>query len=231
MIGQPIACYFGYVYEGVFMSQEELDKYPHQPVDRVGDGRYKDINNDGVMDASDKEVIGNNHPNYLVGFNNNFSYKNFSLNVQMTFSQGAQLLSLFRRMVGVYHGDRNGMIEQLNRWRSPEEPGDGWHFRATRTPTGWQRDVSSAWVEDASYLRIRNVSLSYDFDSSLANKLYLRGMRVFVTGQNLYTWTKYKGYDPENTSEVGEQNARARGGDYAGYPAARSIIFGLNVSF
>jgi len=233
MIGQPTACFYGYVYEGVFMSQAELDKYPHQPVDKVGDGRYRDINGDGVLDATDKQVIGNNLPNYTGGMNNIFSYKNFSLNVQMTFSQGAQLLSLFRRMVGVYHGDRNGMIEQLNRWRSPEEPGDGWHFRATRTPTGWQRDVSSAWIEDGSYLRIRSASLSYDIDSKIANKLYLRGLRVFVTGQNLYTWTKYAGFDPENTSEINEsaQTVRARGGDYAGYPAARAIIFGVNVSF
>lgn len=230
-IGSPIACYYGYVYEGVYMSQADLDKYPHQAVDKIGDGRYRDVNGDGIMDASDKQIIGNNQPNYTGGLNNSFSYKNFSLNVQMTFSQGAQLLSLFRRMCGIYHGDRNGMIEQLNRWRSPEEPGDGWHFRATRTPSGWQRDVSSAWVEDGSYLRIRNASLSYDLDPKFANKLYLRSLRVFVTGQNLYTWTKYAGFDPENSSEVGEQNARARGGDYAGYPAARAIIFGINVSF
>ena len=229
--GSPIACFYGYVYEGVFMSQAELDKYPHQPTDKVGDGRYKDVNGDGKLDATDKELIGNNLPNFEGGFNNSFSYKHFSLNLQMTFSEGAQILSLWRRMCGIYHGDRNGIIEQLDRWRSPEQPGDGWHFRATRVPSGWQRDVSSAWVEDASYIRIRSLSLSYDIDSKFVNKLYLKNLRVFVTGQNLYTWTKYAGFDPESSSEVGNQNARARGGDYAGYPAARSIIFGVNVSF
>jgi TonB-linked SusC/RagA family outer membrane protein len=229
--GSPIACFFGYIYEGVFMSQADLDKYPHQPTDKVGDGRYKDVNGDGKLDATDKEIMGNNQPNFTGGLNNSFSYKNFSLNVQMTFSEGAHILSLWRRMCGIYHGDRNAIVEQVDRWRSPEQPGDGIHFRPTRVPSGWQRDVSSAWIEDASYLRIRSASLSYDVDSKLANKLYLRSMRFFVTGQNLYTWTKYTGFDPESSSEVGNQNARARGGDYAGYPAPRTIIFGLNVSF
>jgi TonB-linked SusC/RagA family outer membrane protein len=229
--GSPIACYYGYIYEGVFMNQAELDRYPHQPTDKVGDGRYKDVNGDGILDATDKEIMGNNHPNFTGGLNNSFSYKNFSLNFQMTFSEGAQILSLWRRMCGIYHGDRNSIVEQLDRWRSPEEPGDGWHFRPTRVPSGWQRDVSSAWVEDASYIRLRSASLSYDFDTKLARRLYLGNLRVFVSGQNLYTWTKYTGFDPESSSEVGNQNARARGGDYAGYPAARSIIFGVNVSF
>ena len=231
MEGKPVACYYGYIYEGVFMTQADLDKYPHQATDKVGDGRYKDVNGDGKLDALDKDIMGNNLPNYEGGFNNDFSYRNFSLNVQTIFSQGAQILSLWRRMCGIYHGDRNAIIEQVNRWRSPEEPGDGWHFRPTRVPSGWQRDVSSAWVEDASYIRIRSISLSYDVDPKLANRLYLSNLRFYVTGQNLYTWTKYTGFDPETTSEVGEQNARARGGDYAGVPSPRSIIFGLNVSF
>ena len=229
--GSPVACFYGYIYEGVFKTQEELDRYPHQPTDKVGDGKYKDVNGDGILDSSDKEIMGNNHPNFVGGLNNSFSYKNLSLNIQMTFSEGAQILSLWRRMCGIYHGDRNSIVEQLDRWRSPEQPGDGWHFRPTRVPSGWQRDVSSAWVEDASYIRIRNVSLSYNVDSKLANKLYLRSLRFFVTGQNLYTWTKYTGFDPESSSEVGNQNALARGGDYAGYPAPRTFIFGLNVSF
>ena len=229
--GDPIACFYGYVYDGVFMNQAELDSHPHQPTDKVGDGRYKDVNGDGEMTVADKDIIGNNHPNFMGGMNNSFSYKNFTLNVQMTFSQGAEVLSLFRRMCGIYHGDRNGMIEQLNRWRSPEQPGDGIHFRPNRVPTGWMRDVSSAWVEDASFLRLRGVSLSYDFDPNVASKLYLRGLRVFVTGQNLYTWTKFSGFDPEATSEFNNTGALARGADYAGYPAARAFIFGVNVSF
>jgi len=227
-IGSPIASYYGYVYEGVFMSQEELDQYPHLPADKVGDGRYRDVNGDGKMDQNDKEILGDNHPIFTAGFNNNFAYKNFTLGIQFTGSYGAKLFSIFKRMTGVYHGDRNGMIELLDRWRSPEDPGDGYHFRPTRTPAGWQRSPSSIWLEDASYLRLRNLSLAYDFSPETIQKLKLKAVRVYLTGQNLYTFTKYVGYDPETSSQG---SGLTKGGDYMGYPTARSILLGVNVTF
>ena len=131
-------------------------------------------------------------------------------------------------MTGVYHGDRNGMIELLDRWRSPEDPGDGYHFRPTRTPAGWQRSPSSIWLEDASYLRLRNLSLAYDFSPATIQKLKLKALRVYVTGQNLYTFTKYVGYDPETSSQG---SGLTKGGDYMGYPTARSVLLGVNVTF
>lgn len=228
MPGYPIASFYGYVYEGVFMTQEELDTYPHLKGDKIGDGRYKDVNGDGKLNESDRTIIGDNNPVFTAGLNNTFQYKNFGLNVQLTGSYGAEVFSFYRRMVGIYHGDRNGMIEQLNRWKSPEQPGDGIHFRPTRTPSGWQRTPSSAWVQDASYLRFRNVSLSYDFDRNIANRMHLNGLRLYVTGTNLLTLTKYVGYDPETSSQG---NGLSKGGDYLGYPPARSFIFGANITF
>lgn len=227
-IGSPIASFYGYRYEGVFMSQQDLDRYPHLSADKVGDGRYADINGDGVLDQNDKTILGDNNPDFIAGMTNNFSYKNFSLGVQFTASYGAKLFSFYKRMVGIYHGDRNGMIEQVDRWRSDEQPGDGVHFRATRTPSGWQRDPSSAWIQDASYLRLRNVNLAYDFNKSFAEKLRLRGLRVYVTGTNLFTIANYTGYDPETSSEG---TGLTKGGDYLGYPTARTFIFGANFTF
>lgn len=226
-IGRPIATFYGYQYEGVFMSQEELDSYPHLAADKVGDGRYADINGDGILDQNDKTFLGNNQPDFIAGMTNNFSYKNFSLGIQLTGSYGAEVFSFFKRMVGIYHGDRNGMIEQVDRWRSPEIPGDGVHFRATRNPTGWQRDPSSAWVQDASYLRLRNVNLSYDVGQRLLDRLKVSQLRLYITGSNLFTITNYTGYDPETSSEgMGLQ----KGGDYLGYPTARSFVFGINLT-
>jgi len=227
MPGYPVASFWGYVYEGVFTSQEELDKYPHLAADKVGDGRYKDVNGDGKLDQNDKEVIGDNHPIFTAGLSNNLSYKNFSLGIQFTGSYGAETFSFWKRMVGIYHGDRNGTIQQTNRWRSPENPGDGVHFRPTRTPSGWQRDPSSAWVQDASYIRLRNLTFGYEVDRKLTNKIGLGGLRFYFTGTNLFTITDYVGYDPENSSESG----LAKGGDYMGYPAARSYIIGANITF
>ena len=226
--GSPIASFYGYVYQGVFMNQAELDKYPHLSGDKVGDGRYLDVNKDGKMDQNDKDIIGGNNPTFTAGFNNNFAYKNFTLGIQFTSVYGSELFSFFKRMIGIYHGDRNAMIEQLGRWQSVDVPGDGVHFRPTRTPSGWQRDPSSAWVTDASYLRLRNVSLAYDFDAKTTGKLKMKGLRLYLTGQNLYTLTKYPGYDPDTSSEG---TGLSKGGDYLGYPAARSVILGVNVTF
>lgn len=225
--GYPIASFYGYKYIGVFQSQEELDKYPHLAADKVGDGRYEDVNKDGKLDQNDKTILGDNNPVFTAGFSNSFSYKNFTLDLQFTGSYGAEVFSFYKRMCGIYHGDRNGMIEQLDRWRSEDQPGDGIHFRATRTPSGWQRDPSSAWVQNASYLRLRNLTLGYNFNQHMINKLKMKGLRLYVTGSNLFTITNYVGYDPETSSESG----LSQGGDYLGYPAARSFIIGANITF
>ena len=226
--GYPIASFYGYVFQGVFLNQDELNKYPHLPADKVGDGRYLDVNGDGKLDQTDKAILGNNQPKFVGGFGNTFSYRNVTLSAQLSYSYGAHLFSFFKRMVDIYHGDRNSMIEQVDRWRSPDQPGDGMHFRATRNPTGWQRDPSSAWITDGSYVRLRNITLAYDFNQIKLKAVNISSLRLYATGQNLMTWTKYPGYDPENSSE-GE--GLSRGGDYLGYPAARAIIVGLNLTF
>ena len=225
--GYPIASFYGYKYMGVFQSEEELAKYPHLSNDKVGDGRYEDVNKDGKLDQNDKTILGDNNPLFTAGFSNSFRYKNFTLDVQFTGSYGAEVFSFYKRMCGIYHGDRNGLIEQLGRWQSKDQPGDGIHFRPTRTPSGWQRDPSSAWVQDASYLRLRNLTFGYDFDQRMIEKMKMKGLRLYVTGQNLFTITNYVGYDPETSSESG----LSQGGDYLGYPAARSFIIGANVTF
>lgn len=225
--GYPIASFYGYKYMGVFQSEEELAKYPHLSNDKVGDGRYEDVNKDGKLDQNDKTILGDNNPLFTAGFSNSFRYKNFTLDLQFTGSYGAEVFSFYKRMCGIYHGDRNGLIEQMGRWQSKDQPGDGIHFRPIRTPSGWQRDPSSAWVQDASYLRLRNLTFGYDFDQKILDKIKMKGLRLYVTGQNLFTITNYVGYDPETSSESG----LSQGGDYLGYPAARSFIIGANITF
>jgi TonB-dependent starch-binding outer membrane protein SusC len=224
--GYPIASFYGYVYEGVFQNQAELSKYPHLATDKVGDGRYRDVNGDGKIDDNDKTIIGNNQPHFTGGFSNNFSYKNFTMGIQFVGSYGAKLYSFFERMVGTYNGDRNGMVTQLTRWRSEQDPGDGIHFRPTATPIGLQLTPSSAWVTDGSYLRLQDVTIGYNFPDKLFNRIKLKGLRLYVTGQNIFTWTKYPGLDPA-TSSAG--TGLAKGGDFSGYPLARSLMAGVNV--
>ncbi|HEX9958961.1 MAG TPA: TonB-dependent receptor [Fibrella sp.] len=227
-IGLPIATFYGYQYDGIFKNQAELDASPHLANDHAGDPRYVDINKDGQINADDKTYIGNNQPNFIFGFSNDFAYKGFDLNLQLTGSQGAKLFSFFNRMVGIYHGDRNGLLKLNDRWRSESEVGTGNILRANRDPKGLQKEPSSYWVEDGSFVRIRNVSLGYTFSNAITKQLHVKGLRLYVTGQNLYTFTKYIGYDPETSSEG---SGLSRGGDYLGYPSARTVIAGLNVTF
>ena len=205
-----------------------MDAAPHLANDHPGDPRYVDINKDGKITADDKTYLGNNQPKFIFGFSNDFAYKGFDLNVQLTGSQGAKLFSFFNRMVGIYHGDRNGLLKLNNRWRSETDPGSGDILRANRDPKGLQKEPSSYWIEDGSFVRIRNVSLGYTFANTITQHLKLKGLRVYVTGQNLHTFTKYPGYDPETSSEG---NGLSRGGDYLGYPSARTLIAGLTVTF
>ena len=227
-VGQPIATFYGYKYVGVFMTQEDLDKYPHLDADKVGDPHYEDINGDKKITADDKTFIGNNQPDFIFGFSNSFEYKNFDLNIQTNGVYGNELFSFFYRMVGIYHGDRNGLSEMVDRWQSDDDRGDGYHFRANRNPKGLQKEPSSYWVTDGSFLRLRSVTLGYTFKSSFIQKLRFNSLRFYLTGQNLFTWTNYPGYDPETSSEG---NGLSRGGDYSGYPSARSFLFGVNVGF
>ncbi len=227
-VGQPVASFFGYIYEGVFMSQEELDRYPHLPVDKVGSGRYRDVDGNHIMDANDRVILGNNQPRFTAGFNNNFSYKNFSLGMQWYASYGAKLLSTYNFLIGTYHGDRNGKADLVDRWRSVTDPGSGENFRATRTPTGWQRSPSSAWINDGSYLRLRNLMVSYNFKADHIKALKMNSLRLYATGQNLITITRYPGYDPESSIKGDGLN---KGYDLLAYPVVRSIVVGINASF
>lgn len=227
-IGQPIATFYGYKYDGVFKNKAELDAAPHLANDMPGDPRYVDVNKDGQITAADKTYLGNNQPKFIYGFGNDFSYKRFDLNVQLTGSQGAKLFSFFNRMIGIYHGDRNGRSKLNNRWRSEQDPGSGDILRANRDPKGLQKEPSSYWVENGSFLRIRNISLGYTFSTELLQRIKVRSLRVYLTGQNLYTFTKYPGFDPETSSQG---DGLSRGGDYLGYPSARTVIAGLNVTF
>ncbi|MEX2396357.1 MAG: SusC/RagA family TonB-linked outer membrane protein, partial [Balneolales bacterium] len=205
--------------------EEDLNNNPHLSTDGLGDPIIRDVNGDGNIDADDRTIIGNNQPDFLYGFSNDFSYRNFDLGIQITGSYGADVFNITSRFNKWFHGDRNARKDMVNRYRSPEEPGDGYHFIANRLYQGLQREASSYWVEDGSYLRIQNVTLGYNIQQ--VKNLPLRSARVYASAHNLFTFTNYWGYDPEaSTSGSG----LARGGDWGSYPPARVFTVGLNVS-
>lgn len=228
MIGQPIGSFFGYTQLGVFKDQADLDAHPHDATSKPGDVKYADINNDKKFNADDRGIIGNNQPDFIYGLNNSFSYKGFDLNIAIQGVQGGEVLNLSRRFFENLEGNANQMTTALNRWRSTSDPGDGVTPRANARTTGLNNAVSSRWVENASYLRIQNVTLGYRLPSTILNRIKLQQVRVYLTAQNLYTWADYTGYNPEVSNYEG---ALTGGVDYGAFPLPRTLSVGLNIGF
>jgi TonB-linked SusC/RagA family outer membrane protein len=226
MIGQPIGSFFGYKQIGIFQNQAELDSYPHNPTSRPGDVKYEDINNDGVINAYDRTVIGNNQPKFIYGINNMLTYKNFDLNISIQGTQGGKILNLSRRFFDNMEGNANQISIVADRWRSESEPGNGVTPRANTRTTGMNNAISSRWVEDGSYVRIQNISLGYQVPRNVLDKLRLRQVRLYMSAQNLHTWSKYLNYNPEVSTY---EDPLTSGVDYGTYPLAKTIIFGLNL--
>lgn len=228
MIGQPIGSFYGYVQTGIFMNQADLDATPHDATARPGDVKYADVNNDKKITADDRTIIGNNQPDFIYGLTNSFGFKGFDLNIAIQGTQGGEILNLSRRFFENLEGNQNQLTSVLNRWHSESDPGDGVTPRANARTTGQNNAVSSRWIEDGSYLRIQNITLGYRLPSSVINRLKLQQVRVYLSAQNLYTWSKYLGYNPEVSNYEGPLTG---GVDYGAFPLPRTLSVGINVGF
>ncbi|SEN85524.1 TonB-linked outer membrane protein, SusC/RagA family [bacterium A37T11] len=228
MIGQPIGSFYGYKQLGIFMNQQELDSYAHDPTSKPGDVKYEDIKKDNVINADDRTLIGNNQPDFLYSMSNTFGYKNFDLSVSLQGSQGGKILNLSRRFYEQLEGNSNQMAIVNDRWKSESEPGNGKTPRANARPTGNNNAVSTRWVEDGSFLRIQNISLGYKISPNCLNRIKMKQVRFYISCQNLYTWTDYTGYNPEVSNY---ESALTGGVDYGSYPLARTFTVGINVGF
>ncbi len=227
-IGSPIGSFYGYKQIGIFQNQADLDSYPHDATAKPGDVKYEDVNGDGKITADDRTIIGNNQPKFIYGFTNSFSYKGFDLSIALQGTQGGQVLNLSRRFFENLEGNANQITTVLNRWRSESNPGDGVTPRANARTTGNNNAVSSRWVEDGSYLRIQNLSLGYQLPKALLSKARIQQARLYLSAQNLATWTKYLNYNPEVSNYEGPLTG---GVDYGYYPLAKTFTVGLNLGF
>lgn len=230
-IGQPIGNYFLMVQDGIFSTQEELNQYPHFDNTVVGDFRFVDVDGDGILDVNkDRTIVGNYAPDFTYGFTNAFKYNDFDLNVAFQGSYGGEVLNLSRRYIANGEGNFNNTRELLNRWQSEANPGDGNTNRANRKASGNNGRTSTWHVEDGSYLRLQNVSLGYSLPNSTIERLGLSKLRLYISGNNLNTWTNYTGYNPE-VNLRGGGNQLTPGLDYGVYPLASTYSLGINVSF
>ena len=237
-IGQPMGMFYGFIYDGVFMNQAELDKGPIynaglRDVSRLGDVRFKDVSGpngvpDGKITTDDYTIMGNPYPDFYYGMTNRFSYKNISLSVSLQGSQGNDVLVRANVIRTLTRSRSRTLITQLNYWKSEAEPGDGRTPRPNNEPTGGIRLQSSRYLESGSYLRINNISLAYLFPKTITKKLLLNSLRVYATATNPFIFTKYTSFNPESYNST---SSLQPGVDLNNYPTAKSLIFGINIDF
>lgn len=261
IVGQPIGQFWGWKVIGRF--DEPTDFYYKDANGNVkqvalpegctiskngtwlGDYRFADLNDDGVIDNNDKTFIGNPEPKFTYGFGTSFSYKNIDLSLQFSGSYGNKILNYNRRLLEITGSTSNLLTSVINfadvEKIDPDGPDDFRNYHVvnaqstimprlyTSSYSNLNNRISDAYIEDGSYLRLQNVSLSYTFPKKWIQKTFLTNVKFYCNIQNMFTITKYKGYDPEVGSLWGD--ALKNGIDYNRYPSPRIYTFGINVSF
>jgi TonB-linked SusC/RagA family outer membrane protein len=223
-VGLPIGYFYGYKTDGIFQNQAEVEAHPSQlslgADASPGDLRFVDVNGDGVLNASDRTNIGDPIPDATMGFNLQMNYKSFDFAVYTFASVGNDMVRNYERNLT----DVNRLNYVLDRWTG--EGSTNSTPRVTTSATG-NSTFSSYFVEDASYLRIQNMQLGYSINSKYSEKAGITKLRLYAGVNNLYTFTKYKGFDP------GASNGAPIGGgiDYGFYPIPRTYLLGLNINF
>jgi hypothetical protein len=238
-VGMPLGLYYGYIWDGLYQISDfnvNGGVYTLKPnvtsntttaSARIQPGhiKYKDLNGDLVINDNDKTIIGNANPDWIGGVTNTFKYGNWDLSVFFQFSYGGELLNANRL---VFEGNsgrtlQNQFATVLNRW-TPENQnnvmyvarGDG------------DKVYSSRVIEDGSYLRLKTAQLGYNLPDAWLKRAKIQGLRFYLSGQNLLTWTNYTGFDPEVSAY---NSALTPGFDYSVYPRARTTTVGLNLTF
>lgn len=228
IVGRPMGLFYTRVTDGIFNTMNDIKN--HVPQDNSpgpGDRRFKDVNADGKIDNNDLDFTGNPNPKFVFGFTNNFAFKRLELNVLLNGSYGNDIYYQHSAALNL-NGNVNNIEMATQRWRSPENQGQGNIPVAVHGFTTLSDVASDFYVRDGSYLRLTNMTLAYNLPVSITNKIKLQNARVYLSGQNIFTMTKYQGYDPETGS--GGNNPLSAGVDNGIYPMARVYSLGLNLT-
>ncbi|MCF0188167.1 MAG: TonB-dependent receptor [Bacteroidaceae bacterium] len=239
---------------GVWHTHTEADKFTKNNSVWPGDLKFKDVNGDGIIDANDKTDIGSPLPKCTFGFNNTFRYKGFDLSIFINGSIGNKVMNYTSiKLTDMSSVWQNQIQDQIadRAHLAPIDPnkkyGDGQYWYndvenvyvtnpGTKTPrvaigNTYNQNISSRYVEDGSYLRIKNIALGYTFPKTMIKKIYLENLRIYANLQNVCTITGYKGYDPEVGASTTDANGYVFGLDNGRYPSPFTCSFGLNVTF
>jgi len=233
-IGQPVGMIIGYVYEGIYQNEADLENYPAFPGAVPGNMRFRDVDGNGeITPFQDFGVIGNPYPDFTWGMTNTLRYKAFDFRVMVVGAMGAEMLRATNFYTGNIDGVFNVNRSAKDRWRSPEQPGSGKVPTTAGTGRGrvMYRDTHSLWVEKTDYAWIKNITLGYNLPARLVENRWISSLRIYGTVQNPLLFTGYSG-NPEGTNyNRGDTGALVPGIDYSGYPVPRIYTLGVNVSF
>ena len=227
-VGHSIREFYGYVTDGIFQNQAEIEAHAEQPGAVPGDIRFKDISGDGVINSDDRTFIGNPYPDMFFGLNLGLSYKGFDVSLFLQGQYGNEIYNATKFWLTNSGYNYNKGTAILERWTgegsSNSEP------RLSTVDANQNARGSDRYIEDGSYLRLKNLQIGYTLSENMARKLSLKGARVFVSGSNLLTFTKYTGYDPEVGAARATLGDRTVGFDEVTYPQNRGFIMGVTIS-
>lgn len=225
-VGKPVGYFYGYVTNGIFQNAEQVEGSPQRETAVPGDVRYKDLNNDDVIDDKDRTMIGSPWPDFVYGITLGAAWKGFDFNLFIQGSQGNDVMNMTLLDFESGTGYMNARSDYLSRAWSGEGSTDRYHRISARQEGNLL--VSDYFLEDGSYARIKNVQLGYDFCNRVIKKnKIISQCRLYLSAQNLFTFTNYSGLDPE----IGSSNATVNGIDSGFYPQARVWTVGLNLKF
>ncbi len=216
----PINVFYGYVTDGIFQNMDEVKAHAVQPGAEAGDIRFRDLNNDGIINENDRTVIGNPNPTWLFSMNNRLTYKGFELSIYLQGVAGNKIYNRTRSVMESMSAAYNQAASTANRWYG-EGTSNSMPRAVWADPNGNNR-ISDRWVENGSYLRLKNVTLAYNFPDKWLKRINFENARILVSCENVATITGYKGLDPE----VGID-----GIDYSSFPPSRVFNIGLSVNF
>lgn len=231
-VGKPIGTLYGYKTDGIIQLGDDISKVASFAGEtlQAGDRKYVDKDNSGTLTEDDLFELGNANPDFTFGFTNSFKYNlanssSLNLSIFLQGSYGNEIVNFNKFALESFDGNRNNSTAALKRWTVDNPTND--YPRATMKTR--QTIISDHQVEDGSYLRVKNITLGYDFSKKLSQKLFCEGISLYISLQNIYTFTNYSGYDPE-VSRFSNNNL-SMGADYGSYPMAKSYEFGARINF
>ncbi len=216
----PINVFYGYVTDGIFQTADEVKAHAVQPGAEPGDIRFRDLNNDGVINDDDRTVIGNPNPTWLFSMNNKFTYKGFELSVFLQGVAGNKIYNRTRSVMESMSAAYNQFATTADRWTAPGTSNS--MPRAVWADPNGNNRISDRWVENGSYLRLKNITLAYNLPDKWLKPIGFEQARVIFSCENVATITGYKGLDPE----VGID-----GIDYSSFPQSRTFNVGISFNY